>query len=386
MAIGIPAPLSSGNRAALAADRAAPGAPPAPAADPERERLIAAQAGLIEHQTDALNCETPPHLLGVDVTPTAQFYRRNHFPVPVLDPATWRLRVSGLVDRPQRLSLHELTQLPVETTTVTLECAGNDRARFRPPAPGVPWGSGAVGTAEWTGPRLADVLSLAGIGRGAREVVFGGADRGPVDGEPHPVRFERSLSVHDAQESGALLAYAMNGEPLPARHGYPLRLVVPGWYAAASVKWLTDIRVTGEPFDGYFQSVDYMHDPENGERPPRPVRLQQVRALITRPATGQEMPGGAVIVRGVAWSGAAPIDRVEVSVAGGLWQKARLCGVAAAHGWQPWELVAVGLPPGEVSIRARARDLTGAVQPDQPQRNRLGYEANFLHEITLTIH
>ena len=252
--------------------------------------------------------------------------------------------------------------------------------------PGVPWGSGAVGTAEWTGPRLADVLSLAGIERGAREMVFGGADRGPVDGEPHPVRFERSLSVHDAQESGALLAYAMNGEPLPARHGYPLRLVVPGWYAAASVKWLTDIRVTGEPFDGYFQSVDYMHDPENGEGPPRPVRLQQVRALITRPATGQEMPGGAVIVRGVAWSGAAPIDRVEVSVAGGPWQKARLCGVAAAHGWQPWELVAVGLPPGEVSIRARARDLTGAVQPDQPQRNRLGYEANFLHEITLTVH
>jgi DMSO/TMAO reductase YedYZ molybdopterin-dependent catalytic subunit len=385
MAIGKLVPLSSGNRAALAADRAAPDAPAAPAADPERERLIAAQAGLVVHGTEALNCETPPHLLGADVTPTAQFYRRNHFPVPVLDPATWRLRVSGLVDRPQRLSLHELTQLPVETTTVTLECAGNDRARFQPPTPGVPWGSGAVGTAEWTGPRLTDVLALAGIGRGAREMVFGGADRGPVDGEPHPVRFERSLSVHDALESGALLAYAMNGEPLPARHGYPLRLVVPGWYAVASVKWLTDIRVTGEPFDGYFQSVDYMYEPGRGDGPPRPVRLQQARALITRPATGQEMPGGAVIVRGVAWSGAAPIDRVEVSVAGGPWQKARLCGVAAAHGWQQWELMAAGLPSGEVSIRARARDLTGAVQPDQPERNRFGYEANFLHEITLTI-
>jgi DMSO/TMAO reductase YedYZ molybdopterin-dependent catalytic subunit len=386
MASGKLVPLSSGNRAVLAAGQAAPGAPLAPltpVADPERERLIAAQAGLTVHETEALNCETPLHLLGAEVTPTAQFYRRNHFPVPVLDPATWRLAVGGLVDRALRLSLPELTRSSAETTTITLECAGNDRARFEPPTPGVPWGSGAVGTAEWTGPRLADVLALAGVRDAAREVICSGADQGPVDGQAHPVRFERSMSVRDAVCSGAVLAYAMNGEPLAARHGYPLRLVVPGWYAAASVKWLTEIRVTDKPFDGYFQSVDYMYDA--GDGPARPVRLQQVRALITRPATGQEMPGGAVIVRGVAWSGAAPVDRVEVSVAGGPWQKARLAGVAHAHGWQPWELVLTGLPSGEVGIRARARDLSGAVQPDRPERNRSGYEANFIHEITLTI-
>ncbi len=351
--------------------------------DQERERLIAAEAGLVVHRAEALNCETPPDLLGTDVTPTAQFYRRSHFPTPVLDPAAWRLNVGGLVDQPLSLSLRELSNLPAETMTITLECAGNGRFQFQPPTPGVQWGPGAVGTAEWTGPRLADVLAHAGIQPGAQEVIFGGADRGSVDGSPHSVRFERSLPVFDALESGALLAYAMNGEPLPARHGYPLRLVVPGWYAVASVKWLTDIRVTGEPFDGYFQATHYVYDSEgSGKRGRRePVRLQQVRALITRPATGRELPGGVVIVRGVAWSGAAPIDRVEVSVAHGRWQKARLVGVPAAHGWQCWEFLAVGLPAGEVSIRARASDLAGRGQPEQPEHNRLGYEANFIHEI-----
>jgi len=304
----------------------------------------------------------------------------------VLDEATWRLGVSGMVDRPLSLSLHELTQLPAETTVVTLECAGNGRAQFQPPTPGVQWGPGAVGTGEWTGPRLADVLGRAGIMRGAREVIFGGADRGSVDGSPRPVRFERSLTVADALESGALLAYAMNGQPLPARHGYPVRLVVPGWYAVASVKWLADIRVVEEPFQGFFQAARYVYERDRGGvSTSEPVRLQRVRALITRPGSGQELACGGLIVRGVAWSGAAPIERVEVSVAGGRWQKARLVGVAAAHGWQQWEFLATGLEPGEASIRARATDLAGQVQPEQPEWNRLGYGANFIHEIRVLL-
>jgi DMSO/TMAO reductase YedYZ molybdopterin-dependent catalytic subunit len=178
----------------------------------------------------------------------------------------------------------------------------------------------------------------------------------------------------------------MNDQPLPARHGYPLRLVVPGWYAVASVKWLTDIRVTDEPFGGFFQATHYVYERNrDGRTVAEPVRLQQVRAVITRPGTGQELAGGALIVRGVAWSGAAPIERVEVSVAGGPWQKARLVGLAAAHGWQQWEFLAVGLGPGEVSIRARATDLAGQVQPEQPEWNRRGYAANFIHEIRATL-
>ena len=375
MAIGNTEPMIYGNGAA-------------PAADPEQERLVAARAGLVVNGPGPgpLNCETPPSALGGEVTPTARFYRRNHFPIPVLDAATWRLAVTGTVERPLSLSSHELRRLPAETMAVTLECAGNGRAQFRSPTPGVQWDVGAVGTAEWTGARLADVLGRAGIRRAAREVIFGGADRGTVDGSSRPIRFERSLTVADALESGSLLAYAMNGRPLPARHGYPLRLVVPGWYAIASVKWLTDIRVVEEPFDGFFQATHYVYERDRGSATAaEPVRLQQVRALITRPGSGQELACGGLIIRGVAWSGAAPIERVDVSVAGGPWQKARLVGLAAAHGWQQWEFLATGLEPGEVIIRARATDLAGQVQPERPEWNRLGYGANFIHEVRVLL-
>jgi DMSO/TMAO reductase YedYZ molybdopterin-dependent catalytic subunit len=356
------------------------------AAEIEAERALAAQAGLVVHEAEYLNCETPPALLDGALTPTAQFYRRSHFPTPVLDPSAWRLDVRGMVRQPLGLSLHELTQMPAETAEVTLECAGNGRTLFRPQAPGVQWGFGAVGTAEWTGPLLTDVLARAGVKPDACEVVFGGADRGMVDGVPHPIRFERSLPVRDAMESGALLAYAMNGHPLPARHGYPLRLVVPGWYAVASVKWLTDIRVVAEPFRGFFQDGHYVYEwNRDGIRVREPIRLTQVRAVITRPAAGQKVPCGTMTVRGVAWSGAAPIARVDVSVADGPWQKARLIGMPATHGWQRWEFLASGLRPGQTPIRARATDLAGRKQPEQPEWNGLGYAANFIHEVRVQL-
>jgi DMSO/TMAO reductase YedYZ molybdopterin-dependent catalytic subunit len=357
-----------------------------PVADPEQERRAAAEAGLVVNGAEPLNCEVPVGLLGGEVTPTARFYRRNHFPMPVLDAETWRLSVSGLVDRALSLSLAELARLPAETEVVTLECAGNSRRMFQPPAPGEQWGFGAVSTAEWTGVPLAEVLRRAGVRPGAREVIFGGADRGTIDGAPDAIHFERSLPVADAAESGALLAWAMNGQPLPARHGYPLRLVVPGWYAVASVKWLSSIRVVDEPFGGFFQTERYIYERErNGTETREPVRLQQVRALITRPPAGQELPGGGLIIRGVAWSGAAPVERVEVSVSNGPWQKARLVGVAAAHGWQQWEFLASGLGPGEISIRARAADLSGRIQPEQPEWNRRGYGGNFIHEVVVRV-
>ena len=359
---------------------------PAPTAHPEQERLLAAQAGLSVRSTEPLNCETPAHLLGKDVTPSARFFRRNHFPIPVLDPGAWRLRVGGLVCQPLSLSLHELTQLPVQTAVITLECAGNGRTLFRPPAEGEQWGLGAVSTAAWTGVRLADVLSQAGIRDGAREVVFRGADSGRVSNSAAPVRFERSLLLVDALESGALLAYAMNGQPLPVRHGAPLRLVVPGWYAVASVKWLTGIEVVPQPFDGLFQGSHYVYEWSRGGRTVRePVQRRRVRALITSPAAGQELARDGVVVRGVAWSGAAPIARVEVSVDGGLWRQARLAGTAEPHGWQQWELPVCGLDRGETSIRARAGDLAGRVQPDLPEWNRLGYGANFIHEVRVRL-
>jgi DMSO/TMAO reductase YedYZ molybdopterin-dependent catalytic subunit len=373
MTIGNPAPATWASRVVEVTD-------------PERERRAAAQAGLVINGAEPLNCEVPVSLLGSEVTPTDRFYRRNHFPIPVLDAAAWRLSVSGLVDRALSLSLPELTQLPAQTAVITLECAGNARRMYQPPAPGEPWGFGAVSTAEWTGVPLTEVLRRAGLQPGAQEIIFGGADRGTIDGAPHPIHFERSLPVADVAESDALLAYAMNGQPLPPRHGYPLRLVVPGWYAVASVKWLSSIRVTDEPFGGFFQTERYMYERGSGTVVREPVRLQQVRALITRPGTGQELAsGGGLVVRGKAWSGAAPVERVEVSVNHGAWQKARLVGVAAAHAWQQWEFLADGLAPGETSIRARAADLAGRIQPEQPEWNRRGYGGNFIHEVVVLV-
>jgi len=174
------------------------------------------------------------------------------------------------------------------------------------------WGVGAVSTAEWTGVPLIEVLERAGVHGGARDVVFRGADSGEVETRDGSVHFERSLSIDELSTSGALLAYAMNGEQLPVHHGYPLRLVVPSWYAVASVKWLTQIELTDRPFDGHFQIDRYHIDGE-------PLSLLQVRALIIEPRPGQPVEPGEVVIRGVAWSGAAPIEQVELSIDGASW-------------------------------------------------------------------
>ncbi len=204
------------------------------------------------HRAHPLNCETSiPALLGGVVMPNARFYVRNHFQIPVLDAATFRLAVGGLVERPLSLSLRDLHNMRSHTLAVTLECAGNGRTLFDPPIAGEKWNLGAVSTAEWTGVPLAEILDRAGVRRGAREVVFRGADGGVVDGGSEPIRFERSLPLDQARDPDVLVAYAMNGEPLPIQHGQPLRLVVPGWYAVASVKWLTEIEVIDDPFKGH---------------------------------------------------------------------------------------------------------------------------------------
>src|SRR5690242_1651823 len=228
---------------------AAGGSPSAPgvkgaltALDPDEACRQAIDAGMVVHRAHPLNCETSiPALIGGVVMPNARFYVRNHFQIPKVDPSTWRLNIVGLVKRPLSLSLQDLVKMPSQAQFVTLECAGNGRSLLSPRVNGEQWNLGAVSTAEWTGVPLAEVLDRAGVKGGAREVVFRGADSGKLDASSEPIRFERSLSMDDAQGSEALLAYAMNGETLPIQHGYPLRVVVPGWYAVASVKWLTEI-------------------------------------------------------------------------------------------------------------------------------------------------
>jgi DMSO/TMAO reductase YedYZ molybdopterin-dependent catalytic subunit len=354
--------------------------------DSRQAWLEAVRAGLVVHSEQPLNAELPPHALSGDMTPTDQFFRRNHFPVPELTEEQWRLRVGGLVRERVELGLADLKQLGRQSIVATLECAGNGRNLFSPPVDGARWDLGAVSSARWTGVPLADVLALAGIAPQAKEVIFCGADSGTVDGVAASIRYERSLSVADAREAGALLVYEMNGEPLLARHGFPVRLIVPGWYAVASVKWLTDIEVTDEPFTGYFQDTHYVYEwQRDGRRVREPVRLQLVRALITAPASGRRLQAGDLDIEGVAWSGAAPVSRVEVSVRGGLWQDARLVGRPEPYGWQRWEHSAPGLAPGPAGIRARAHDAAGHDQLTEPEWNWLGYGGNFVHEVAVTL-
>jgi DMSO/TMAO reductase YedYZ molybdopterin-dependent catalytic subunit/rhodanese-related sulfurtransferase/glyoxylase-like metal-dependent hydrolase (beta-lactamase superfamily II) len=343
--------------------------------------------GLVVHRTHPLNCETPiPALIGGVVMPNARFYVRNHFQTPRLDPMTWRLTVSGLVDHPLRLSLRDLRNMRSQTLVATLECAGNGRSGFDPPADGEQWRLGAVSTAEWAGVSLTEILDRAGAAPEACEVLFRGADRGSAGEAADPVRFERSLPVADALHSGALLAYAMNGEPLPLEHGYPLRLIVPGWYAVASVKWLTEIEVIGSPFEGFFQIERYVYETQrDGATVREPVRLQNVRSIITEPATGQDVTVGDLVIRGVAWSGAAPISKVEVSVGCGPWRAASLIGQQRRHSWQWWELPARLDSPGETTLRARATGLAGRTQPDRPCWNRLGYGGNAIQGVPLLV-
>jgi DMSO/TMAO reductase YedYZ molybdopterin-dependent catalytic subunit len=356
------------------------------ALDPEEACQRAIDAGLVVHRAHPLNCETSiPTLIGGVVMPNAHFYVRNHFQIPTLDASTWRLEVTGVVERPLVLGLRDLTAMRSETLVVTLECAGNGRKGLEPRVEGEQWELGAVSTAEWTGVPLVEVLDRVGVRPQAVEVVFRGADHGAVEGHG-AIPFERSLSIDTLRESQALLAYAMNGEPLPIQHGYPVRLIVPSWYGVASVKWLTTIEVTADPFEGYFQADKYLYEIDRGDEVLRePVTLQRVRALITEPTGDEDVPHGDLAVRGVAWSGAASIARVEVSVDGGPWQETRLVGDRHRHSWQWWELITHLDRPGTISLRCRATDLAGRTQPETPEWNRFGYGNNAIHEMNISL-
>ena len=355
--------------------------------EPEEAYQQAFEAGMVVHRAHPLNCETSiPALIGGAVMPNRRFYVRNHFQIPQLDATSWRLNVLGLVERPLSLSLRDLVKMPSQTEFVTLECAGNGRSLLNPRVNGEQWNLGAVSTAEWTGVPLAEVLNRAGVKAGAREVVFRGADSGKLEVSGEPIRFERSLSMDDAQGSGALLAYAMNGEALPIVHGYPLRVIVPGWYAVASVKWLTQIDVISDRFSGHYQTEAYYYEWRRGGQLIRePVSVQRVRSLITEPEPESEVELGELPIRGVAWSGAAPIARVEVSIGGGPWQDARLVGAPRLHSWQGWELIVRLEHPGSTVLAARATDMASRTQADSPEWNRLGYGNNAIQKIRIDV-
>lgn len=358
-----------------------------PVHDPQVAFGEARDAGLLVHRADPLNAEVPlPALIANDLTPKEHFYVRNHFGIPEIDAANWRLQLGGLFENPLALTLDELHAIPPQRIVATLECAGNGRTALDPSVPGEPWRYGAVSTAEWIGIPLIDLIERARPLAEAREIVLRGADAGILEARDAPAHYERSLSLDSVRESGAVLAYAMNGKPLSPVHGYPLRAIVPGWYAMTSVKWLARIDAVAEPFDGYFQTQAYHYEMKREARLERePVRLQRVRSLIIEPSQGARIERGTLRVRGVAWSGSGAIAGVEVRVDRGHWEPAHCTPPASANGLTTWEAAIRIESPGNVCLESRATDASGAMQPERPPWNPHGYGNNAVQPVCVDV-
>jgi len=342
-----------------------------------------------ELQLAARNHAMPREALRYPVTPVGLHYLLIHFDIPDVDAAAWRLHVGGEVDTELRLSLDELKRMPAVTCPVTLECAGNGRALLEPRPLSQPWLTEAVSTGEWTGVRLGEVLERAGLGKRVVEVLFTGLDHGVEGGVAQ--HYQRSLSVADALGSEALLAWAIGDVPLPPQHGFPLRLVVPGWYGMTNVKWLRRITVIDRPFDGYQNARGYRmrQDPdEEGV----PVDRMAVRALMVPPgipdfATRRRFADGSdQTIEGRAWSGHGGIATVEVSTDGGTtWQPAQVDPPDGPHAWQRWTFAWRPDGPGDYELRCRATDSAGNSQPVDVPWNLGGYSNNAVQRVPVTV-
>ena len=340
-----------------------------------------------ELQLAARNHGLPLEALRFDLTPPGLHYLLIHYDVPVVDPTAFRLVVDGLVDTALSLDLDALRRRPRVSTVVTMECAGNGRARLRPRPISQPWLVEAVGTARWTGTPLAPLLREAGLRDEAVDVVFTGADHGIERGVEQD--YQRSLTVAEAMHDDVLLAYEMNGAPLPPQHGHPLRLVVPGWYGMAQVKWLTRISAVADPFDGFQMRAYRLRDQPDEDGVP--VTRIEPRALLVPPGFPDFMSRtrvlhpGEVTVEGRAWSGWAPVSRVEVSVDGGTtWHATRLEPAPDRYGWARWTWTWPATL-GDHQLCARAHDTSGRSQPvDQPW-NRGGFANNLVQRVPVTV-
>jgi len=341
-----------------------------------------------ELQLALRNRGMPLEALRYRVTPTGLHYLLIHYDIPAVDSAAWHLKIAGEVGTPLDLSLEQIKKRPRRTLPVTMECAGNGRALFAPRRISQPWLLEAIGTAEWTGTPLGSILEEAGVNKGAAEIVFTGLDQG-VEGEQ--VQFyQRSLTVAEAMHDDVLLAYEMNGEPLPAQHGYPLRLMMPGWYGMASVKWLGRIEAVREPFQGYQMARAY-HYTQSADGSGDPVTLIRARALMIPPGIPDYMTRdrlvavGAVTLTGKAWAGRSRVSRVEVSVDGGsTWSEARLGAAASPYAWSNWTFVWNAVP-GECELNVRASDADGNVQPMEQEWNFGGYGNNGVQRVRVIV-
>lgn len=373
-AAGFAAPVIA---AILGVEVSAQDATPEAEATPSPEEIlqsIGKDPRLISYGTTVFG--TPLELIDGLIVPNELFFIRANGPVTVdIAPADWRLAVTGLVASPLELTFEDLQGLPHQTITAFLECSGDSRSRFEPEAEGTKWGNTAIGNAEWVGTPLAAVLDLAGVGEGAADVVTQGGDFAEM---------QRGLPLDRARDPDTLLVWEMNGEPLPAAHGGPVRLLVPGWGGIASTKWLVGLEVIDHPFAGHYNTESYVLIDEQ-EHVLEPVTTMPVKSVITSPSPGATFPAGNLTVAGYAWSGYGGITHVEVSTDGGAsWSDAPITLEADRHSWvrfeYPWEApVGIGL------LRSRASDERGLTQPDTVPWNAKGYLMNAVYEVAVSV-
>jgi DMSO/TMAO reductase YedYZ molybdopterin-dependent catalytic subunit len=347
--------------------------------------------GRIVRCESPLNLEMPFSSLDSFLTPTKSFYVRTHFPIPAIDRDAWWLHVEGEVEKTFAINYEQLMTLESVTAPVTLECAGNNRSFLEPKVKGVQWHLGAVSTAEWTGVRLSTLLEPAGLKTNACEVILEGADCGIPEepkSSPGELTFARSIPLEKARRD-VLLAYKMNGDELPPEHGFPLRAIVPGWYAMASVKWLQRIIVTDRPFTGYYQTLDYAYwERRDDIAELKPLTEIQVKAQIALPTEAEIVPANSsVCVSGGAWACDTEITKVELSTDGGAnWSDTRLVGAGKPNAWRFWEFDwQTPSQPGKRTLIARATDSLGRRQPVLRDPDRGTYMINHLLPIQVEV-
>ena len=341
-----------------------------------------------ELQLALRNRGMPLEAMRYPITPSGMHYLVIHFDIPDVNVSQWRLKVSGLVSNPLSLNLEDIKQRPAHTMPVTMECAGNGRSLLNPRVISQPWTTEGIGTAEWTGTPLKGILGEAGLKDEAVSIVFSGSDQG-IQGDVLQV-YQRSLNLEEAHREEMMLVYEMNGQPLQPQHGYPLRLLVPGWYGMASVKWLDSIEVIGQQFQGYQVSQSYRYTQVKGE-PGEPVTLIRVRAMMVPPGIpdtltrGRFVTAGPHLLTGRAWAGRFGISRVEVSVDGGsTWSEAALGEQASSFAWRPWSFDWNAVA-GWHTLSVRATDTQENVQPIEQFWSAQGMGNNMAQRVRVLV-
>lgn len=334
------------------------------------------------------NQETPIAFIENEIVNNNLFYRRNHFSYPTLSYSNYWLPINGNVSTPILLSLQDIVQLPSKTIQVVLECSGDKRSLFKPKVFGKQWEKGAISQGYWKGVPLRTLLELSGVREGAKEIVVEGYDFGERTDLNKVFTYTRSLPIEKALHPDTIIAYEYNNKPIPFKHGFPLRLIVPQWYAMASVKWIKQISVIDSNFKGPFQTIDYVYYPnKENNKGAFPVTTINVNSTIQKPLDMDILNTGQHLIKGIAWTGKGFITKLEISVDGGnTWVNAELePSKNAGYGWQTWSYEWTVLEKGEYKIMTKATDSNGRTQPTLPFWNRKGYGYNAIDEINVKV-